>query len=1201
MARKLTSYRLQRPRRLRCHAGLIVRGLQAVTLLAALFLVVAGVEAQGTGDDTGDGTGSADGTAAAASDPAAPGVVREQRFYVPFERLSDVFQKEGRGFFLSYQQFTELWNRAHEKLEAKAKASRPATIDGGVYRGRVFQDRAVLSVRLTVTTSDPSWQAVDLPFQGVAIESVTFEEGSVEKDRPVLVVHPGGGYRLWVPRAGTYPVDLLFTVPLAQEPGKKTFGFGFPGLVSSRLELLIPEPDAQIEVAGGLASEMTRGPDRVDLRVFLGASSLVRVSWAPPAGRAVEAGAVLVAEQTIGTHLRERVLEQKVRVDYRVERGEVREFRVDLPPDTQLISVKGENIREWAPETTPGEAGQPPLLQLRVTLHSPVKDKYQLEFTTERLLSAVPEQLVLPFPRVRNVLRETGWLMLTYDEGLKLRPVTTESLSQLDRDELPDGLRSQRALGYRYLAQPIRWEGVVETITPRVEARTLSAVVLGKQEDLWVGEVRYTIRRAGVFSLEFQIPRGWTLLEVGDPNGVEDHRIENSEDVQRVIVDLKTRAIGEFVLPFRATRSGSAQIAAGASEALTLGPPVVANVARAQGVFGVSVPGHLEVVTVTRQALVDAEAGELQSLRGRLPGGATAPRTFRYRTQPASAALRLTGKQAGLEAVAQHLVEVTDAELRFTHWLDYNVLYASVDRLSFVAPTLLDDRLQIETEQKTEIERMALPDGLTRWEIRLQPPAIGPVTVRVTHSMPLSGMVAGEEKSHDAPLIRPIGTQSEVGFIAVRKEGSLEIDLRGGGWEPLDATSLPDRLRRGKIYRSLRYFGGDPKLALDLTRYDYEPLAQTTVPLLHLKSLLSRERRLKTRATLFVKNAGRQFLELKLPKDARVYSLTVAGERQAPKRRADGVSLVDIPPSLDADGVFPVVVVYEIALPGADSESSEEALSSWGGLRVEAPQLGDDIPVGRIEMDLFLPPEYRYYGWDGSLDPHTDGSRQSWWQQFKVLLADGRVPVTAGRDEVFNAAPQVDLELPTRGYRRQSLETLGAGGFVEFSYVDQRLFWVLDALVFILSLGLVLVLSRGGRLRPSLVFTVGVLLFASLAVGIWQESAVSGLAGAIVGFVAVLLRRGLMESKEIRRRKKAARVELAPDPFLEDAEAPKQSRRRVPTPKSGSDDPSSPAKDADVESAEDAVGQEETDQDESSHDDDTRKIERDGGGEKPNA
>ena len=89
---------------------------------------------------------------------------------------------------------------------------------------------------------------------------------------------------------------------------------------------------------------------------------------------------------------------------------------------------------------------------------------------------------------------------------------------------------------------------------------------------------------------------------------------------------------------------------------------------------------------------------------------------------------------------------------------------------------------------------------------------------------------------------------------------------------------------------------------------------------MRLRSVLSEERSLQTEAVLWVQNADRQFLELVLPGNATILSLSVNGRAQAPKRRKEGTgTLVEIPRSVGAAGTFPIVVNYEQTVGGEAS------------------------------------------------------------------------------------------------------------------------------------------------------------------------------------------------------------------------------------------------------------------------------------------
>ena len=103
----------------------------------------------------------------------APGVRVEKSYYVPFEKIEEVFEKTGRGIFLPYEEFLELWNKANVKPPEKTEGPpADAVIRSGTYTGRVTGDVADLEVTYDVEALKKGWSKLRLPISHVAVKSV---------------------------------------------------------------------------------------------------------------------------------------------------------------------------------------------------------------------------------------------------------------------------------------------------------------------------------------------------------------------------------------------------------------------------------------------------------------------------------------------------------------------------------------------------------------------------------------------------------------------------------------------------------------------------------------------------------------------------------------------------------------------------------------------------------------------------------------------------------------------------------------------------------------------------------------------------------------------------------------------------------------------------------------------------------------------
>lgn len=1075
--------------------------------------------------------------APAAKAPEKPRqVVRQETVYVPYEKLKEIFEKEGRGIFLPYEEFLRLWHAAQPKPPEPPpdEPPAPAVIRGGSYTGSVSGEVVRFDVTYEMDALKDGWSELELPLKGVALESVELSSPQA------LFSAQGDSYRVLFPSPGHYQAKLRFSVRVGQQPGRKTISFGVPPIAVSRLELTIPEEDVRVDVQPMLAVTQT-STEQATTKVlaFLGNSSNLSIHWMPPAGKLTEGGAVLLAEQAIQTYLGERILRIATDIDYRILRGEVDTLTVEVPAETRLLSVKGDNIREWLQEDE----------KLVVKLHSPLKNEagsgdadgnasYRLSLSFERILPETPPTLSVPFSRVEGVIRESGWVVFRYESGLNVRVQSTSGLSQLDRDEVPEPLRKQLGIGFRYLAHPIELALEVEKITPVIKSFTTSVVSLGPEEDTWVGWVDYDITKAGVFRLQLRVPSRWTVASVGEETTVEDFQTEDDgAGVLTITVSLRSKALGNFRLPLKLTAQGTST-----TDEATLSPPVVVDSQQDRGLFGINAPKSVNLNTVEQSNMISADVDELfrSGIMNQIGADTGMPLTYRYREPGGSVRVSLEPKKTEIDVLAQHLIEITDSSVKSTHILDYQILYAAVDKLQFTAPAGLDDVLKVEAKEKKQVSRSPGEQGRTLWEVTLQAPALGPVSLTITHEEELKAGAAGESFPYTVQIIQSSGVRQEIGFIALRKEGTLEIVPQPTGMEAIDAVDLPDKLRRGQIYGAFRYFSPNPALTLNLTRYEYQELATTVVNLLHMKSVLSEDRLLKTRATLAVQNTERQYLEVRLGSEAKIHTISVAGKGQNPRQREaeERSYLIQIPASAAPSGTFLVVIVY-------DEPLDEDPMSSFGSVELETPEVLDGVPVTKVEVDLFLAPEYAYLGWGGSLNARFL-SKWGLWSRFKKLVNDSlgaqnaETPVQAPRQQGDAERPAgegtaLDLEIPTRGYVQHEFETLASVGTLSFFFVDRTLFSFLDFLAFLVALGAgFFLLKRVGwpKSVTAVVFVFIPLALVWFAQGAVVEIFTSFLTGGLLLFLIIVVTVLGKKLGAYRARKLA----LAPDPYLEEVE-----------------------------------------------------------------
>ncbi|MCY3024672.1 MAG: hypothetical protein NTW87_37345, partial [Planctomycetota bacterium] len=106
---------------------------------------------------------------AAGEDGAEPPklLVRERTVYVPYEKLKETFDKEGRGVFLPYEEFLKLWNAGQpkEKPPEEIKPPADAVITGGSYVGVAKETAVRFDVTYKVKALGKNWSELALPLK----------------------------------------------------------------------------------------------------------------------------------------------------------------------------------------------------------------------------------------------------------------------------------------------------------------------------------------------------------------------------------------------------------------------------------------------------------------------------------------------------------------------------------------------------------------------------------------------------------------------------------------------------------------------------------------------------------------------------------------------------------------------------------------------------------------------------------------------------------------------------------------------------------------------------------------------------------------------------------------------------------------------------------------------------------------------------
>ncbi|MES2706426.1 MAG: hypothetical protein V4726_07470 [Verrucomicrobiota bacterium] len=1017
----------------------------------------------------------------------------ERRVFVPFEDLEKTMRDQGQGVFLPYREFLEMWNQLLARNEAE-KVNPPADglLASAVFSGRIEGEVAVIDAVLQVESFREGWAV--LPLGGKELSVAKAETGKA-------VLRRGeNGMEALLPAKGKYELKLQVFAPVQRGTGRQSLTLALPKTPVSRLDLTIPDNGWEFTAEPAAAFTAAPSPDGKDTRVslFFGGRDQLTLTW-QKSGGASKLTPLIFADTKSECSLVPGALHTAVTVDYSILRAGVREFELAVPPPHEVLSVRGENIREWNAEKSPD--GKGPQI-LKVSLHAPVQGGFALALDLEAPVERLPASLQAPGIETRGALRQSGHVEVRSSGELDTEVRDVSGLSQqavapaagAEADQNKAGAPGTSLLGnWRYLKLPWALTLATKKAEPVVEADSFTEFSVQPDSLTFRSDFTWTVKRAGVFEARLRIPQGWDSVEATGAavEGFSEESTGGGAGARRMLtVRFKNRQEGvtPFVLTGRQLRAGAESDAA---------VPVFApqGVARHDALIGVRIdetldantrdPGGLKQEDVRRLAEKSPEAAR-QSQASATPWTIG----FRYRGEAAAAVLSFKTKKPQVSGEVLALTEIKDQSVSHHWWLQWDILYSGVDTFYLSVPKDIAGDIRVETRTLKEVDKAWQPaagaDASRQyWRIVARDRVPGKFVVELSYEAPLGTLESGKNVNLAVPEIALLDLFQETGQTAVVKSGSLEVLTpdKSAAMEPVDPRELAAPLQKPGVFLAWKWKKHPAAVTLPVSRNELISVPQAIVTYADLTTVVSTDNAQTTEVVYHVRNNTQQYFTVTLPPRGRMLSdVTVAGRTQQPQHRADREGLlIRLPAAQEKQEAFAIRFVYEAPAPLKTGEPIDAA-AFLGVTSVNVPVL-EDATILESQLQLYLPAGLVW------LDFHSAMQRQpsarGWSKYGKPFgwLIPALGPQLPGvEDGTWNSPPVLtdakrgpfEFQIPRDG-QRFLLHSLSAPAPVTASYRAESKEHTLQALGLLLGFGIGFLIRK----KPAGV-KMGYALFAGL-------------------------------------------------------------------------------------------------------------------------
>jgi hypothetical protein len=961
----------------------------SVKLYALLFCLATCVAAQEAEDAA---------EPAAAAKPA----LREQTIYVPYKRLRNVFEEQGRGVFLPYEKFQELWQ--------KARAGQPQPIDdrppvGAIVteienEATVQQDVISVAANLQIELLGKGWHEVPLRLTDAAIRSATIEDQTAR-----VIFHPKQGYKLLIKNEDDEPqqitLALEYSKAYSKSPGQNSVSFQAPQAPINRWRIRIPQAGVKVNIHPMIAAtEEPADPDvaaeEEEVKVveetvvlaFIGAAPSIRVDWTPKSEGAsgLEALATVQSQQQVT--IDEGVVRTSTRLTYNISRAELSQLVLEVPADQKVTRVLDPNVRQWDVDEDDDKQ------TITVQLFQPARGAQNLtveleKFSDEEALADTRAPIV----QAVGVGRQQGIVVVRLGEELRAEATVKNGLLQLDAGELPQHLRNVAwSFAYRYAALPFDLALNVEKVEPRIRVQQLVEVYVEPEQMTLDTAVIFDIQHAGVFQLEFDVPEGYEVRRVegralGDaPAAVIDARHLEGDNNTRLKVNLARKAIGRvglFISLHRTLNDPNLLTPTGDSSELALPVPRVAT--DVEDVAGRLVIHGPESLQITAQELSGLRNISISEARQNVPsvrdGRFSALReilAFVFTRQETDLTVATERRRPQVTARQLLTASIESGVVKFQATFFYDILYSGVQSLRIDVPEDLAGEIHLDTTgiSKTPLDPQPddVADGYVAWNISGETEFLGERSFVLSWNQDTPELGVGKSADYALPVLRPMDVDRTWGQVVVSKHETLDISAAEGheGLRPIDPQhDLMPGVSVEKAARAFE-FQEDWSLTMTATRYELEEVKRTSIERALVRMVVTRSDQISVQALYRIRSAV-QRLAVELPAESQfdMDMLYINGELKTPERGNQGELFI---PLVNQNPEVPFVLELRYTGPGSQSKLDLPVFPSQ-------PPLQSQPAVQQVQLSVYLPDELAVLHSDGPWTNHED----DWYSRLNRL------------------------------------------------------------------------------------------------------------------------------------------------------------------------------------------------------------------------
>lgn len=787
--------------------------------------------------------------------------------------------------------------------------------------------------------------------------------------RGAEMIKEDGVYYIDFTKKGEQDVAIEFEAKVVVKGQQRGAAFGIPSATIRQITLQTEQEGYKVEVVD---APRTQKLDATRIQAFLPGSGVVRILWSPEleklSGELVAScDSILVGSAKVGA------LQLQGQFLYTIPQGRMKDISMKLPAGLNIIQVTGADLLSWNVREQDGAR------QLFVELSRPHEKSYVLTVQAEQSLPEFPCSFVFPVVEPQGVIRANGVVLVGTDSTIKLLVDELGGVTQVEPDAVNWGAltRPKRGLyAYMFANMPFSMKLSADNIVTSLHAQDQLVLALSENDASLEAKVDLEVRDAPTREVELEVSSDWTVTGVTGQN-VADYDVRDRDGSRWIKVYFRQAVDSRALLQVRLEKT--------LPEDSSGFPMPLFKVADAKSERGFIV---LRGETGTR-----LEGSKLEGLRevntGSLPVKISdARQAFRFKRPDWSGRVDVRQELASIHAESFQLVSLGESGVFGSSLITYNVANAPTRSFEIKIPAFYRN-----VEVHGRDIRNWTQDG-ERWTVHLQQKVIGDYTLLITYDHPAK--YQGEEQL-SVGGVQALDVENETGYIALAGAANLSLAEELGFSPtilPIDVDEIPEEyalLVNDTIMHAYKYVAAPHEAQVRIKRFATQQLLTQVADHITLNTTISKDGEAVTVAVYHVKNTDQQYLPIRLPEQAALWTVKVNGSKIQVLDQGDGQVLVPVERRRDPNVPLKIEVTYaeQLKEPGmvarmkfhSPEVDTQSVFAHWtftlpDGKRLIAAKGNMEVPV---ELSR------RRAGW-GNLMAGLDPSTLLFWLAMGVAL-----------------------------------------------------------------------------------------------------------------------------------------------------------------------------------------------------------------------